>query len=141
MVSFLSAEGKDFDHQEGDRNAQHGGQQIADYRREGQQVVEYQHDDVLDDVVGDIGDEKLYIACQGQCLVKDEAAVHPVGDDVACQVADVEVQVVEGTDKAAQPGDKGAVEGVDAANYQKQEKLPREKMSLCFFDDAHIASL
>ena len=69
--------------------------------------------------------------------MKDEAAVHPVGDKVACDVADVEVQVVVGAEKAAQPGDKGAVEGVDAAYYQEQEKLPSEKVALCFFNDVH----
>ena len=60
--------------------------------------------------------------------MKDEAAVHPVGDKVACDVADVEVQVVVGAEKAAQPGDKGAVEGVNAANYQEQKKFPGEKV-------------
>ena len=121
MTLFLHglflAKGEDFDHQEGDRNAQHGCQQVADYRWEAQHVVEDDYYDVLDDVVGNVGDEKFYIAVQGQCFIEDEAAVHPVGDDVACQVTDVEVQVVEGTDQSAQPGDKGAVEGVDAANY------------------------
>ena len=33
--------------------------------------------------------------------MKDEAAVHPVGDKVACDVADVEVKVVVGAEKSA----------------------------------------
>ena len=69
--------------------------------------------------------------------MKDEAAVHPVGDKVACDVADVEVQVVVGAEKAAQPGDKGAVEGVDAAHDQEQEELPGEKMLFGVLDDVH----
>ena len=69
--------------------------------------------------------------------MKDEAAVHPVGDKVACDVADVEVQVVVGAEKAAQPGDKGAVEGVDAAYDQEQKKFLGEKVMLCFFNDVH----
>ena len=134
---LLLSEGKDFHHQEGDRNAQDSCQQVADYRRECQHVVEDDDDDILDEVVGDVGNEEFDIARQGQAFVKDEAAVHPVGDKVACDVADVEVQVVVGAEKAAQPGDKGAVEGVDAAYYQEQEKFLGEKVMLCFFNDVH----
>ena len=136
-LPLFFAKGKDFYHQEGDRDAKDSCQQVADYRRKGQHVVEDDYYDVLDDVVGNVGDEKFYIAVQGQCFMEDEAAVHPVGDKVACDVADVEVQVVVGAEKAAQPGDKGAVEGVDAAYDQEQEKFPGEKVMLCFFNDVH----
>ena len=98
---LLLSEGKDFYHQEGDRNAQDSCQQVADYRRKGQHVVEDDDDDILDEVVGDVGNEEFDIARQGQAFVKDEAAVHPVGDKVACDVADVEVQVVVGAEKPA----------------------------------------
>lgn len=134
---LLLSEGKDFYHQEGDRNAQDSCQQVADYRRECQHVVEDDDDDILDEVVGDVGNEEFDVASQGQAFVKDEAAVHPVGDKVACDVADVEVKVVVGAEKSAQPGDKGAVEGVDAAYYQEQEKFLGEKVPFCFFDDVH----
>lgn len=134
---LLLSEGKDFYHQEGDRDAKDSCQQVADYRRECQHVVEDDDDDILDEVVGDVGNEEFDVASQGQAFVKDEAAVHPVGDKVACDVADVEVKVVVGAEKSAQPGDKGAVEGVDAAYYQEQEKLPSEKVALCFFNDVH----
>ena len=134
---LLLSEGKDFYHQEGDRDAKDSCQQVADYRRECQHVVEDDDDDILDEVVGDVGNEEFDVASQGQAFVKDEAAVHPVGDKVACDVADVEVQVVVGAEQSAQPGDKGAVEGVDAAYYQEQEKFLGEKVMLCFFNDVH----
>ena len=134
---LLLSEGKDFYHQEGDRDAKDSCQQVADYRRECQHVVEDDDDDILDEVVGDVGNEEFDVASQGQAFVKDEAAVHPVGDKVACDVADVEVKVVVGAEKSAQPGDKGAVEGVDAAYYQEQEKFLGEKVMLCFFNDVH----
>ena len=98
---LLLSEGKDFYHQEGDRNAQDSCQQVADYRRECQHVVEDDDDDILDEVVGDVGNEEFDVARQGQAFVKDEAAVHPVGDKVACDVADVEVKVVVGAEKSA----------------------------------------
>ena len=98
---LLLSEGKDFHHQEGDRNAQDSCQQVADYRRECQHVVEDDDDDILDEVVGDVGNEEFDVASQGQAFVKDEAAVHPVGDKVACDVADVEIQIVVGAEKTA----------------------------------------
>lgn len=48
--------------------------------------------------------------------MKNKAAVQPVGNGIARQVADIEVKVGVRADKAAQPGDKGAVKGVDAAD-------------------------
>ena len=98
---LLLSEGKDFHHQEGDRNAQDSCQQVADYRRECQHVVEDDDDDILDEVVGDVGNEEFDKACQWQACVKDEAAVHPVGDKVACEIADVEIQIVVGAEKPA----------------------------------------
>ena len=61
---LLLSEGKDFHHQEGDRNAQDSCQQVADYRRECQHVVEDDDDDILDEVVGDVGNEEFYISVQ-----------------------------------------------------------------------------
>ena len=89
-------------------------------------------------VVGNIGNKKLDIPLHGQIFVKNKPAVHPVGDKIADDVADIEVQVVVGGEIGASPGYERAVKGVDAANHEKQEKLLRQKMMLCFIYKVHL---
>ena len=63
-LPLFFAKGKDFYHQEGDRDAKDSCQQVADYRLKGQHVVEDDDDDILDEVVGDVGDKEFDKACQ-----------------------------------------------------------------------------
>ena len=133
-------EGKDFHHQEGDRNAQHGSQQVADHWGEVQHIIKDEDDDILDKVVGDVGNKEFCIPCGIKGRMEDKAAVHPVGDDIAYDIADVEVQVVVWTENGTEPGDEGSVKGVDTADKQKKEKFSGEKMVLDFFDDIHNSS-
>lgn len=93
---FFFAEGEDFDHEEGDWYAQDGCQKVADYWREAQVVVEDENDEVLDDVVWYVGNEEFHIAYYIQRFMEDDVAVHNVGDDIAYDVAYVEVQIVIG---------------------------------------------
>ena len=93
---FFFAEGEDFDHEEGDWYAQDGCQEVADYWREAQVVVEDENDEVLDDVVWYVGNEEFHIAYYIQRFMEDDVAVHNVGDDIAYDVAYVEVQIVIG---------------------------------------------
>lgn len=93
---FIFAEGEDFDHEEGDWYAQDGCQKVADYWREAQVVVEDENDEVLDDVVWYVGNEEFHIAYYIQRFMEDDVAVHNVGDDIAYDVAYVEVQIVIG---------------------------------------------
>lgn len=54
-------------------------------------IVEDNYDDILNNVVRDIGNEKLYVSVQGERLMENNPAVHPVGDDVAYDIANIKV--------------------------------------------------
>ena len=51
--------------------------------------------------------------------MKDKAAVHPIGTEVGKDVADVEVQIVVGTEKGTEPRKKCTIKGVDTADDKK----------------------
>ena len=70
--------------------------------------------------------------------MENKSAVHPVGDDIADDVAYIEIQVVVWREIGACPGDKRAVKGVDAADNEKQKELLRKKMMLCFIYQVHF---
>ena len=98
---LFSSEGEDFHHKKGDWYTQYGGYEIADNRRIVQPVVEYDDDDILNDVVWDIGNKEFYKAAQGQGIMKYKTAVHPAGAQVGQNVANVKGQVGIGYEKGA----------------------------------------
>lgn len=134
---LFSAKGKDFYHQEGNWYAQYRCQKIADDGREIQHIVKDNNDDILYQIVRNIGNKELDISLPCENLVENKPAVHPVGDDIADDVADIEIQVVVWREIGARPGDKRAIKGVDAADNQKQKELLRKKMMLCFIYQVH----
>ena len=69
--------------------------------------------------------------------MENKPAVHPVGNNIADDIADIEIQVIVWREIGARPGDKCAVKGVDTADNKKQEKLLRKKMMLCFIYKVH----
>ena len=100
-------------------------------------IVEDNYDDILNNVVRDIGNEKFYISVQAESLMENNPAVHPVGNDVAYDIASIKVQIVIGAKIGAEPGYKGAIKGVDTADNEKEEKFLGKKMMLCFVDNIH----
>lgn len=70
--------------------------------------------------------------------MENKPAVHPVGNDIADDVADIEIQVVVWREIGARPSYKRAVKGVDTADNKKQEKFLRKKMMLCFIYQIHF---
>ena len=132
---LFAAKREDLYHEEGDRYAEHRGNEIAHDGRESQQVVKDDDDDILDDVVRQVGYEKSYIPGQREVFLENDTAVHPVGDDVADDVADIEVQVIVRADKGAEPGQKYAVEGIDTTDHEKKEKFPGQEMVADLFFD------
>ena len=88
---LFAAKGKNLYHEEGYRYAQHCCQQIAEYWWEVKHIVEDNYDDILNNVVRDIGNEKLYISVQAESFMENNPAVHPVGDDVAYDIANIKV--------------------------------------------------
>ncbi len=97
----FAPKGEDLYHEEGDGNAEDGGNDVADDGREAQHIIEEQYDEVLDDVIRQIGDKEFYIPAAGQWCFEDDKAVHPIGDDIAYDIADIEIQVIIRTDKGA----------------------------------------
>lgn len=77
---------------------------------------------------------------QAQILMENNPAVHPVGDDVAYDIANIKVQIVIGAKIGTEPGYKGAIKGVDTADNEKEEKFLSKKMMLCFVDNIHMQS-
>ena len=73
--------------------------------------------------------------------MEDNHAVHPIGHNVGKDIADIEVKIAVGAEIGYEPGDKGAVEGVDAAYNEKEKKFLGEKVMLCLFYDIHNASI
>ena len=136
-MTLLSPEGKDFYHQEGNGYAKNCRQKIADDGRKIQHIVKDNHYDILYQVVWHIGNKELDISLPCENLMENKSAVHPVGDDIADDVAYIEIQVIVWREIGARPGDKRAVEGVDAADNQKQKELLRKKMMLCFIYQVH----
>lgn len=88
---LFAAKGKNLYHEKGYRYAQHCCQQIAEYWWEVKHIVEDNYDDILNKVVRNIGNEKLYISVQGESLMENNPAVHPVGDNVAYDIANIKV--------------------------------------------------
>lgn len=88
---LFAAKGKNLYHEEGYRYAQHCCQQIAEYWWEVKHIVEDNYDDILNNVVRDIGNEKFYISVQAESLMENNPAVHPVGNDVANDIANIKV--------------------------------------------------
>ena len=62
-----------------------------------------------------------------------KAAVHPAGADIGQNIANVEGEISICYKEGAEPGHKGAVKGVDAANNQKQEEFLCQKVMFSFF--------
>ena len=77
---------------------------------------------------------------QAQILMENNPAVHPVGDDVAYDIANIKVQIVIRDEIGTEPGYKGAIKGVDTAYNEKEEKFLGKKMMLCFVDNIHMQS-
>ena len=74
---------------------------------------------------------------QAQILMVNNPAVHPVGDDVAYDIANIKVQIVIRAKIGTEPGYKGAIKGVDTADNEKEEKFFSKKMMLCFVENIH----
>ena len=116
---LLSSESKYFHHQEGYRYAKDGGQKVTHHWWKIQPVVKYQDDNVLNDVVWYIGYKEFDISAQRQLFVENNETVHPVGDNIAHDIADVEIEIIVRGQIGAEPGNKGAIKGIDTAYHQK----------------------
>lgn len=82
----------------------------------------------MDDVVGDVGKGEFQAALKAQRRGKDEAAIQIVGNEIAGEIAAVESQIMVGDQKGVEPRKKGSIEGIDAADDEKEEKFSGEKM-------------
>ena len=123
----FSAKGKDLDHEEGHRDAEDGSDDIAYDIGEMQQIIENHNDDILDEIIRKIGDREFDITLQGKRIVENDAAVHPVSDEIAQDIADVEGEVAVHS-MGKDPGQKAAVKGIDAADEQEKQEFPGEEM-------------
>lgn len=139
-VLFLS-KGEDFHCQEGNGNAEDSGDEVADDVREAEHVVEDDYDDILNDVVRNVGYEKFDIAGPLHGCMKNNDAVEPVGDEIAGDITAVKGDVAVGNHKGVEPGKKGSVEGIDTADNEKEQKFPGKKVMLELFDDLQAADL
>lgn len=127
LCGSFSAKGKNFDHEEGHRDAEDGSDDVAHDVGEMQKVIEDHNDDILDEIIWNIGNREFDITLQGKRIVEDDAAVHPVGDEIAQDIADVEGEVAVHS-MGKDPGQKAAVKGIDAADDQEKQKFPGEEM-------------
>ena len=66
IAGLFAAKGEYLDHQEGDRYAEDGCQKVADDWRKGEHIVKYDDNQVLDEVVGDVGDKELDVPVQAE---------------------------------------------------------------------------
>ena len=60
--------------------------------------------------------------------MENNAAVHPIGNKITGDIAQVESQVIVGDEKRIKPGQQCAVKGIYAANDQEEKKGPGKKM-------------
>ena len=117
---LASPEREDLYGQEGYRDSEDSGDEIAYDVGEAKHVIENHYDDILDDVVRNIGYGKFHIAGKAHGGMKDDDAVEPVGNEIAGYIAAVEGDVAVGNQEGIEPGEKGSVEGVDAADNEEQ---------------------
>lgn len=132
---LASPEREDLYGQEGYRDSENSCDEVTYDVRETEHVVKNHYDDVLDDIVWNIGYGKFHIAGELHGSMKDDDAVEPVGDEIAGYVAAVEGYVAVGNQEGIEPGEKGSIEGVDAADNEKQQEFTGEEMVPDLFDD------
>ena len=67
-------------------------------------IIENYNDEILDDVVRDIGYGKFYISGQMHRSMENDDAVEPVSDEITAYVAAVEGDVAVGNHEGIEPG-------------------------------------
>lgn len=132
-MTLFFVEGKNLYGQEGYRDTEDGGDNIADDRQEAEKVVKNKHYDVLDYVVRNIGQGKFNQSVPAERFMENKGTVQPVGDEIAGNIAKVEGYVVVGNDKSIQPGEKSSVEGVYATDNEKEKEFFCPKVVLQIF--------
>ena len=128
-IILLSLECEKLYAEESDRHAEGCCNQVACHRRKAEPVVENDYDDVLDDVVRDIRYGEADEPVPRQRFREHEGAVQPVGDDIGRDVTEVEGEVRVPHGETVEPRKDGAVQRIDAADDEEQQKFPREKMA------------
>ena len=61
----------------------------------------------------------------------------PIGDGAGCDIAAVEGEVAIDHEEGIEPREQRAVEGVDAADDEEDQELPREEMMLELVGQGH----
>ena len=133
LFQLFSSERENLYHEEGHRDAEHGGNEGAHDDVGAEQVVSDEYDGVLDEVVRDIGNREFHTAAGAHGLVENEDAVEPIGDDVAGDVGQVEREVA-GQQEGVKPGQQRAIESIDAAHDEKEKEFPGEEMMPDLFE-------
>lgn len=133
--SLVAAKCENLYSKEGYRDSEYSGNEIADNSREAKHIIENHYDNILDDVVRNVGYGKFHIAGQLHGGMEDDDAIQPVSNEIAGYIATVEGNVVVGNQKGIEPGQQGTIEGVDATDNEKQQKFPGKKVMTDFFDD------
>jgi|GEM_PF-6812701 len=93
MDYSAAVEGKNFDHEKRDWDAEYGGYERTDDERNAKQIVSDEDNGVLDEVVGDIRNSELQTASDAHDFVKYEGAVETIGNYIAGDVGAVEGEV------------------------------------------------
>ncbi len=125
-------EGKYFNHKECNGNAQNSSDDVADNGGEAQPIEENQDDYVLDKVVRYVGNSEAHILPYTHCRRENQLAVQPVGDNIADDIANIEIQIIPWTDKFQNPGKKYSVKGIYTAHHKEHDKSPVEKVMTYF---------
>lgn len=134
MGSF-PAKGKNLYHEESDGNAQYGSNYIAGNRRQVEHIVKNEDYEILDQVVGYIGDRKFNKFMPGEPFLEDNQAVQDIGNDITGYIAQVESQVLVFQGQTIEIGKQRAIEGVYDTDDEEKQKFTGEEMVFDFFDD------